>query len=114
MYHQWPEAAGGDVGFRQTGNLTLFKNEPPHNLEWADRTVEKAKALGIRAEVISPEDVRRMQHHCMKYRASKEMRDPRHITMKNGSPATQGLCPTCGTKMFRIGRGQSNQPDEPI
>jgi len=26
------------------------------------------------------------------------------ITMKNGKPATQGVCPTCGTKMFRIGK----------
>ncbi|HJX13148.1 MAG TPA: DUF5679 domain-containing protein [Dehalococcoidales bacterium] len=24
--------------------------------------------------------------------------------MKNGKPATQGTCPTCGTKMFRIGK----------
>ena len=25
------------------------------------------------------------------------------IIMKNGKPATQGTCPSCGTKMFRIG-----------
>ena len=25
------------------------------------------------------------------------------ITMKNGKPATQGVCPVCGTKVFRIG-----------
>ncbi|MCJ7624488.1 MAG: DUF5679 domain-containing protein [Anaerolineaceae bacterium] len=24
--------------------------------------------------------------------------------MKNGRPATQGVCPSCGTKMFRIGK----------
>ncbi|MFC1950700.1 DUF5679 domain-containing protein [Chloroflexota bacterium] len=30
--------------------------------------------------------------------------DTRSITMKNGKPATQGTCPTCGTKMFRIGK----------
>ncbi|MFC1893736.1 DUF5679 domain-containing protein [Chloroflexota bacterium] len=24
--------------------------------------------------------------------------------MENGKPATQGVCPTCGTKMFRIGK----------
>jgi hypothetical protein len=23
--------------------------------------------------------------------------------MKNGKPATQGTCPVCGTKMFKIG-----------
>ncbi|HUV44424.1 MAG TPA: DUF5679 domain-containing protein [Dehalococcoidales bacterium] len=26
------------------------------------------------------------------------------MTMKNGKPATQGVCSTCGTKMFRIGK----------
>ena len=33
-----------------------------------------------------------------------EMKDPKSITMKNGKPATEGLCPSCGTKMFRIGQ----------
>ena len=46
-----------------------------------------------------------MQAYCMKCRAKKEMKDAKHITMKNGKPATQGKCPTCGTKMFRIGKG---------
>jgi len=30
------------------------------------------------------------------------MNDEKKITMKNGKPATQGICSTCGTKMFRI------------
>jgi hypothetical protein len=45
-----------------------------------------------------------MQAYCVKCRAKKEMKDPKSITMKNGKPATQGTCPTCGTKMFRIGK----------
>ena len=45
-----------------------------------------------------------MQAYCMKCRAKKEMKDAKAITMKNGKPATQGVCPTCGTKMFRIGK----------
>jgi hypothetical protein len=32
------------------------------------------------------------------------MKNPRSIIMKNRRPATQGVCPVCGTKMFRIGR----------
>jgi len=40
----------------------------------------------------------------MKCRAKREMRNARAITMKNGKPATQGMCPVCGTKMFRIGK----------
>jgi len=46
-----------------------------------------------------------MQGYCMKCRAKREMKDARAITMKNGRPATQGVCPTCGTKIFRIGNG---------
>jgi len=46
-----------------------------------------------------------MQAYCMKCRAKKEMKDAKSITMRNGKPATQGVCPACGTKMFRIGRG---------
>ena len=45
-----------------------------------------------------------MQAYCMKCRAKREMKDTKSITMKNGKPATQGVCPTCGTKMFRIGK----------
>ena len=47
-----------------------------------------------------------MQAYCMKCRAKREMKDTRAITMKNGKPATQGVCPVCGTKMFRIGSKQ--------
>ena len=45
-----------------------------------------------------------MQAYCMKCRAKREMKDAKAITMKNGRPATQGVCPVCGTKMFRIGK----------
>lgn len=41
--------------------------------------------------------------YCVKCKAKKEMKDPVAITMKNGRPATQGICPSCGTKMFKIG-----------
>ena len=49
-------------------------------------------------------EVHKMQAYCMKCRAKREMRDAKAITMKNGKPATQGVCPVCGTKMFRIGK----------
>ena len=47
---------------------------------------------------------RNMQAYCVKCRTKREMKDARAITMKNGKPATQGVCPVCGTKMFRIGK----------
>lgn len=45
-----------------------------------------------------------MEAYCLKCRNRREMRNPQRITMKNGKPATQGTCPVCGTKMFRIGK----------
>jgi RNase P subunit RPR2 len=42
--------------------------------------------------------------YCVKCKAKREMKDPVAITMKNGRPATQGTCPSCGTKMFKIGK----------
>jgi len=45
-----------------------------------------------------------MQAYCMKCRTKREMKDAKAITMKNGKPATQGVCLVCGTKMFRIGK----------
>jgi hypothetical protein len=53
---------------------------------------------------IFPKGGERMQAYCMKCRTKREMRNARAITMKNGKPATQGVCPVCGTKMFRIGK----------
>ena len=42
--------------------------------------------------------------YCVKCKAKKEIKDAQDITMKNGRPATQGLCPDCGTKIFKIGK----------
>ena len=41
--------------------------------------------------------------YCVKCKASREIKDAQQITMKNGRPATQGVCPVCGTKIFKIG-----------
>ena len=46
-----------------------------------------------------------MQACCMKYQGKIEIKDPKSITMKNKKTATQGVCPKCSTKVFRIGKG---------
>jgi DNA-directed RNA polymerase subunit RPC12/RpoP len=43
--------------------------------------------------------------YCVKCRAKVEIRNPRNVTLKNKRPAVQGVCPRCGTKVFRIGKG---------
>lgn len=44
-----------------------------------------------------------MEGYCVKCKEKREIKDPQAVTMKNGKPATQGTCPTCGTKIFKIG-----------
>jgi len=46
-----------------------------------------------------------MQAYCMKCRTKVENKNAKSSKMKNGKPATQGVCPKCGTKVFRIGKG---------
>ena len=52
-------------------------------------------------------EVRRMpakEGYCVKCKTKREIKDAQDITMKNGRPATQGTCPVCSTKIFRIGK----------
>lgn len=45
-----------------------------------------------------------MEAYCMKCRKKVEIKSPTKMTMKNKKPATRGVCPKCGTKVFRIGK----------
>jgi NAD-dependent SIR2 family protein deacetylase len=42
------------------------------------------------------------QAYCVKCKAKREMKDAKEVVMKNGRRAMQGVCETCGTKMFKI------------
>lgn len=44
-----------------------------------------------------------MQLYCLKCKSHREALDPTPIYLSNGRPATQGICPVCGTKMMRMG-----------
>jgi len=41
------------------------------------------------------------------------MKGEKQVTMKNGRPAIQGICPVCGTKMFKIGGGGGTSKAKP-
>jgi len=45
-----------------------------------------------------------VEAYCVKCKKKVSVKDPKQIKMKNGRPATQGTCPSCGTKVFRIGK----------
>lgn len=42
--------------------------------------------------------------YCMKCKSQRDIQGAQAVTMKNGKPATQGTCPVCGTKIFKIGK----------
>jgi hypothetical protein len=45
-----------------------------------------------------------VQAYCVKCRQKVEIKNPERTTLKNGKPATKGVCPGCGMKVFRIGK----------
>jgi len=44
-----------------------------------------------------------IQGYCVKCHAKAEIKNPRHLIMKNKRHAVQGICPKCGTKMVKFG-----------
>lgn len=40
--------------------------------------------------------------YCVRCRASKTVDQFSKKQLKNGRPAAESVCPTCGTKMFKI------------
>ena len=59
---------------------------------------------GSATHSISMKGGREVEGYCVKCRSKKEIKDAKQITMKNGRPATEGVCPDCGTKIFKIGK----------
>ncbi len=45
-----------------------------------------------------------LEAYCMKCKQKREMENPQAVFTSTGTPATQGVCPVCGTKQFRMGR----------
>jgi hypothetical protein len=56
------------------------------------------------AKRLRKEDPFMPEGYCVKERKKVEIKDAKQVTMKNGRPAIQGVCPDCGTKIFKIGK----------
>lgn len=54
-----------------------------------------------------------MQAYCVKCKAKREMEDPQPVFTSKGTPATKGICPECGTKLFRMGDTPSHEGLDP-
>jgi DNA topoisomerase-1 len=59
-----------------------------------------------------------MEAYCMKCKAKREMKDPVASFNAKGSPVTLGICPVCGTKLYRIGKTPAHEgltpPEKPV
>ena len=51
--------------------------------------------------------------YCMKCKTQRVVKDVQFITTKNGRPAAQGVCPTCGTKMYKFLKGKPKEQEQP-
>ena len=89
--------AGEDFDALEEGNSVEFDLE---------RGPKGLQARNVRVDDLSRKEERgeSIQAYCLKCRAKREIKDPETITMKNGRPATQGLCSACGTKLFKLGK----------
>ncbi len=47
-----------------------------------------------------------VEAYCVKCKKKVEIKNPEKVVLKNGRPAVKGVCPYCGTKVFRIGSGE--------
>jgi DNA topoisomerase-1 len=45
----------------------------------------------------------------MKCKVKREIKDPQPVFTSTGTPATKGICPVCGTKLFRMGRTEAHE-----
>jgi len=54
-----------------------------------------------------------MKAYCVKCRAKREMKNPEPVYTNKGTPATKGICPVCGTKLFRMGRTPAHEGLDP-
>ena len=50
-----------------------------------------------------------MEAYCMKCKVKKEIKEAQAVFTATGTPATQGVCPECGTKLFRMGRTEAHK-----
>ena len=50
-----------------------------------------------------------MEAYCMKCKTKREMKDPAASFNAKGSPVTIGVCPVCGTKLYKMGRTDAHE-----
>jgi pimeloyl-ACP methyl ester carboxylesterase len=52
----------------------------------------------------TPDSIPAVEAYCVKCKKKVTMQNAQKVVMKNGRPATRGICPVCGTGLYRIGQ----------
>jgi len=60
------------------------------------------KASGLSYRTQEKQDMQDIKAYCMKCKTERAVQNVQTITTKNGRPALQGVCPVCGTKMYKF------------
>ena len=50
-----------------------------------------------------------MEAYCVKCKEKREMQNPNAEFTSSGTAGTRGVCPECGTTMFRMGRTPAHE-----
>jgi DNA topoisomerase-1 len=50
-----------------------------------------------------------MEAYCFKCKTKREMNDPQAVFTATGTAATRGVCPECGTTMFKMGKTPAHE-----
>jgi DNA topoisomerase-1 len=50
-----------------------------------------------------------LEAYCVKCRTKREVVDPQPVFTSNGTPASKGTCPVCGTTLFRMGNTPAHE-----
>jgi DNA topoisomerase-1 len=53
-------------------------------------------------------EVKSVEAYCVKCKAKRPVKDAQAVFNDNGTPATRGVCPECGTTIFRMGRTEAH------
>ena len=54
-----------------------------------------------------------MEAYCVKCKTKRKIQEPQAVFTSTGTPATRGVCPVCGTTLFRMGRTEAHAGLEP-
>jgi DNA-directed RNA polymerase subunit M/transcription elongation factor TFIIS len=64
---------------------------------------KRVKAVKKQVEEKSATGKKKVEAYCVKCKEKRFMKNPKQTEMKNGRPAVRGVCPECGTGMYKIG-----------